>query len=474
MRKAKFMEYRVMALTASTVALSVLACSDQGAIRGEEYSQTESPLSIGDVELIYDGNRVRDVMQQLVDLGPRVAGSAVEQNAAEVLRSKFESFGLSTTLETSPVTMEWKDNCGSLLKFKDDKIKPIKLLPLTFSPHADITAPIVHVERGYPNEYPVGKSGYIALIRRGTIPFAFKVQYAFEAGAVAAVIYNNVPADGALPAFNAGAAPIPIANVTLEDGNAILSALDKGPVIASMHVNTERVLGTSRNVVATLPGTDTAGQILYMTAHYDSAAMRVKFDPNNSPKNCPQTYSSDAKKGSPGANDNASGVGALVEAARVLTTISQTKATIKFIAFSGEEVGLSGSLAYVLAHRTEIDTHAIGVVNLDMIGDGKYLLFGNASSPPELMEFAIGKAATISELYIPTGLPQQSDHAAFEWRNVPAMSLTRMIGETPNPYFFVDYPYYHQQTDTMDKVSVGLVESAGEFATLVAHDFAEL
>jgi aminopeptidase YwaD len=476
---AKCTTFNTVALTALAIALMSVSCSDEETETNEVVSQAVNPLTIEDVAPVYDANNVQADIEALVGLGPRVAGSAVERRAAEMIRTRFENFGLSVSPEDFPVTLAWNDNCGSLLKFKDDAIKPIHLLPMTFSPHAAVTAPIVHVDLGYPADYPVGKSGYIALIRRGVIPFAFKAQYAYEAGAVAAVVYEKAHIDGELPNYNAGTPPIPIANITWEDGSKILDKLAKKPLMATMHINTDRVFGPSRQVVATMPGTVTTHPTLYMTAHYDSAAMRIKMDRNGtiklngSPKNCPQSYGSDPKKGSPGADDNASGVAAMIEAARVLKGMPPMKATVKFIAFSGEEVGLSGSLAYVLAHRTEIDTLAIGVINLDMVGAGKYLLYGNASSPPTLMDFAYERASTISDLLIPTGLPQSSDHAAFEWRGVPAMALTRMIGEPQEPILFADYPYYHQPTDTMDKISVGLVESAGEFATLIAHDFAD-
>ncbi len=65
----------------------------------------------------------------------------------------------------------------------------------------------------------------------------------------------------------------------------------------------------------------------------------------------------------PGADDNASGVAAVMEQARVLTQY-QFDASLVFVAFDREEQGLHGAYAYVAAH----DPAGIqGMLNLDMI-----------------------------------------------------------------------------------------------------------
>jgi len=100
-----------------------------------------------------------------------------------------------------------------------------------------------------------------------------------------------------------------------------------------------------QNVEATLPGKDlTNKNILIFNAHYDSVA-------------------------SPGADDDASGTVAVLAAAYALSKF-QFNHTIKFIAFSGEEQGLFGSLAYVReAYENRDDI--LCEFNADMIGYAK-------------------------------------------------------------------------------------------------------
>ncbi len=110
-----------------------------------------------------------------------------------------------------------------------------------------------------------------------------------------------------------------------------------------------------RNVVATLPGKGPKSHKTYIIcAHYDSIAglqAGWMWDWKTLP--------------APGADDNASGTVAVLEAARILSNYDFDY-TIRFIAFSGEELGMFGSKHYAQAAAAAGDQIA-GVINLDMI-----------------------------------------------------------------------------------------------------------
>ncbi|MBE0674952.1 MAG: M28 family metallopeptidase [Bacteroidales bacterium] len=109
---------------------------------------------------------------------------------------------------------------------------------------------------------------------------------------------------------------------------------------------------TLKNVVATLKGTDpTDTRIIMMSAHFDSRAAR---DTDNTSQ-------------APGANDDASGIAAMLEIARVIS-VKGYPATIIFTAVSGEEHGLYGSKH--LAQRAKAENwNIIAFLNNDMIGN---------------------------------------------------------------------------------------------------------
>jgi len=100
------------------------------------------------------------------------------------------------------------------------------------------------------------------------------------------------------------------------------------------------------NIVVTIPGKTLPDEEILLTAHMDST-----------------TYDFDPEAPAPGADDNASGVAALLEALAVFSQY-EFERTIKIVFFSGEEYGLWGSRAYT-THNDMDDVEA--VINLDVI-----------------------------------------------------------------------------------------------------------
>ena len=72
---------------------------------------------------------------------------------------------------------------------------------------------------------------------------------------------------------------------------------------------------------------------------------------------------------SPGAFDNASGVGVMLEVARVVMALD-VKKPITFLATGGEEYGMCGALRYIQAHADEYDRENTYIINLDGLGVG--------------------------------------------------------------------------------------------------------
>lgn len=107
------------------------------------------------------------------------------------------------------------------------------------------------------------------------------------------------------------------------------------------------------NVVCTIPGADPSSRdrLYYVLAHLDSRATDV----NN------------AEIDAPGANDDGSGVAALIELARVISA-ERLDATVVLMATSGEEQGLYGARLHAQAAKAA-GKNIRAVLNNDMIGD---------------------------------------------------------------------------------------------------------
>jgi hypothetical protein len=151
-------------------------------------------------------------------------------------------------------------------------------------------------------------------------------------------------------------------------GDWIYSEFEKMGLYVEFHEwSFEKFQG--KNVVATLPGTDPSSNAIFIIcAHYDTV------------------------KNSPGANDDGSGVVAVLSIAEILSKYSFNH-TIKFITFSGEEVGTYGSFNYAREAYNKKD-NIIAVLNLDIIGyaetseGGKILRFFHEEPSTWISDFA--------------------------------------------------------------------------------------
>jgi hypothetical protein len=130
------------------------------------------------------------------------------------------------------------------------------------------------------------------------------------------------------------------------------------------------------NIVATLRGgqAESAGRTYVVSGHYDSMPTSVT------------DFTSDA----PGANDDASGVAAVLEMARVMAT-RHFDATIVFMAVAGEEQGLVGS-TYFAQQAKQQNLNIAGMFTNDIIGSS--VGQNGITDPYSVRIFAEGLAST--------------------------------------------------------------------------------
>lgn len=188
------------------------------------------------------------------------------------------------------------------------------------------------------------------------------------------------------------------------------------------------------NVIGVLRGRAKPERIHVIGAHYDSINRRGASAP------------------APGADDNASGVAALIEIARAIAGAGiPPRETILFVGFAAEEPGLIGSRALVNRLKAENATVA-DMISLDVIG---YLEPGtrrdlNVSSPDKGPAFGpfIAALEEIAAAYFPDWPFQSgpdiggtSDHYHFSGAGIPAV----MIGEDIEHFS----PYIHTDQDVV-------------------------
>jgi peptidase M28-like protein/WD40 repeat protein len=181
------------------------------------------------------------------------------------------------------------------------------------------------------------------------------------------------------------------------------------------------------NVVATLKGTTNPELVYVVSSHFDSRAE------------------------GPGADDDASGTAALLEAARVLAKHPQP-ATIVFASFTGEEAGLLGSREFV--RRAVMDSvHLVGALNNDMVGFANDQRLDNTIrySNPGIRDIQHGAAIQFTRLITYDALYYKSTDAAAYYEAYG--DIVGGIGSYP----VLSNPHYHEPHDVLETINHDLV-----------------
>ena len=165
---------------------------------------------------------------------------------------------------------------------------------------------------------------------------------------------------------------------------------------------------------------------------------------------------------SPGGFDNASGVGVMLEIARVVMARGEKK-SITFLAAGAEEYGMCGALRYVQKHTCEYDEENTYVINLDGlgVGNGVNVVTGYGIPPVRttdaLTDFfrASGEALGIqvSERHLPIGVGLDSIPIAS--RGFETVTLT--AGEVGRVALKI-----HSERDTCELLNTKSLQQVGE------------
>ena len=179
-----------------------------------------------------------------------------------------------------------------------------------------------------------------------------------------------------------------------------------GAARARVMVATRHRAAFSENVIATLPGADSAAASLFLAAHHDTQPFNT------------------------GADDNASGVICLLELARLLVQCSRRLRTIHFGSFGAEEQLSVGAAHFVRRHRWELNGIGL-VVNFDGLSSplGHNLLL-HSGHPGLAGSFQAALRRGGHDAVIGNEISPFGDHFPFTVYGVPAICLCRsnMLG----------------------------------------------
>ncbi|MBP6184678.1 MAG: M20/M25/M40 family metallo-hydrolase [Saprospiraceae bacterium] len=153
-----------------------------------------------------------------------------------------------------------------------------------------------------------------------------------------------------------------------------------------------------------------------------------------------------------GADDNASGVAALIYMAEALAKNGPKNNNYLFIGFSGEELGLFGSKYFV--ENPTIPLASINyMLNMDMVGrlDTVLVINGAGTSPSWKDVFNVSNKPGFSLVTNESGIGP-SDHTSFYLKNIPAIH-----------FFTGQHGDYHKPSDDAHLVNCEGIQTVGEF-----------
>ena len=222
-------------------------------------------------------------------------------------------------------------------------------------------------------------------------------------------------------------------------------------------VDERRTADTIHNVVGILRGRDNSLRNTYVAfgAHLDHIGVIPPVDGDSIAN---------------GADDDGSGVVALLEAARGLATQrSRPRRSMLFVFHSGEEKGLLGS-SYFTRHPTVPIDSIVAQINADMVGrNGRDSVFiVGPSAAPNSQSAVLGQIAdsvnvrsdrplifdrTFDNPAHPEHIYERSDHYSYAKRGIPVVFFTGPIHED-----------YHRVTDEVSKINF---EGLGRVARLI-------
>ncbi|MBI4833546.1 MAG: M28 family peptidase [Planctomycetes bacterium] len=344
--------------------------------------------------IIFNEQNAYRLLKQLAF--PRLGGTKEEKAAADLLKKYLKSIGLTAKEETFQM-QTFKDISASLevLTPYRKKYKVSVMGNSGSTPRGGIKAELAHFISSAPEELKKAK-GKIAITYNAVTKTIYQELRQNNARALiritgpSAALQNLKQND----LFTKAYGRIPSVLINYEDG---LEIVQKGARLVHLISLQKEMKATSRNIIATIPGTEFPNEKIILCAHYDSVNK------------------------SPGGVDNAGGSVTIADFASHFS-VNKPKRTLIFIWFGSEEMGLKGSWAYAEKHKKELVAPKPPIslkseeikllINLDVagtvLGNNGAVICGAESMANFIDSFAKEK-----------GIPMNVHHSAYSSDNIP-------------------------------------------------------
>jgi len=428
--------------------LASLVCA--ASVRAADISPSLQATARELMQQALNGNAAYGIVESLTtEVGPRPAGSAAEARARQWALARLEALGFShVRIEPFP-TQRWlrgEERAEIVAPFPQPlTISALggsaatgrggvegevavfgSLAELRAAPAGSLAGKIVFVDEAMTRTQDGSGYGAAVAKRYGT---AFAAQ---EGGALAALIRSVGTSSDRFahtgqmrsPEYDGGEG-VPVAALSAPDADQLVRALGRGGPVTLRLVLTPRWLpdGESGNVIAEIPGSAAAEEIVLVGAHLDSWDLGT------------------------GAVDDGAGVGIVVAAASLLRDHlpRAPRRTVRVVLFGSEETVLAGARAYADQHADELSRHIVAAES--DFGAGDIWRFDTG-----VAEDKVAAAQAVAAVLQPLGIGPGGNNARggpdlmyLKKAGVPVVDLKQ------NGWDYFDL--HHTANDTLDKIA---------------------
>ncbi len=405
-----------------------------------------------------------DLRRLTDEVGGRVSGTPAMSRAVDWALTAFRGAGVEAHTESYKMPLTWSEG-ATRLEILTGVNFPVALVSEGWSaptPAGGIEANLLHIGNGTEADFQkAGERARNAILLVDSpviqswndldeeysraIPIKQRAVAAgarallWTAGRERRLLYRHTDTvDGEL-------SPLPIATVAREDAMRLARLSDAGPTPLRVRLSMPNITGgpaEERNVVAEIKGREHPEEFIVLGAHLDSWDLGT------------------------GALDNGCNAALVIAAARAIQASGvRPRRTIRFVLFSGEEVGFLGSRAYTKQHRSELDRLRAMVVVDDGVGRITGFSLSGRSDVRESLEELLRPLSAFDSAELSLAGSLGTDNVDFMLEGVP----TLIADQDPANYM----QNYHAASDTYDKVDLHQLAQNIAFAAAVTYRIAD-
>jgi len=400
------------------------------------------------------GLKALDNIAELAKIGDRFVGTEGDKKATDFVKRQFKSYGL-----------EIRETPFSALSFIEEKAslkilatgEELEVVAPYFSPSTrpgGIDAELVLVKDGAEADYArVAVRDRIVVLTEEVLGYSMFwlgtfAERAAQAGAVGMVLIHPMPwpyrasmeAGNSILKNRFCEQQLPAVCVSALGGFRLMHALGEKQAKVRLEVRTRIEEKDSVIISAFRRGTMHLEERVAILAHRDNGI-------------------------APGANDNATGIGTMLEIARVLSQ-TRPKRSIEFISSTAEEGVTLGAYTYCQIHKEDLVKNMKALLDIDML-----------SGVGTVKQVEVGFWPDTEPLQHSEWLMKMVDDVAAElgygfgrmtaaW-GVPEEGRFLEIGVPATCLWGNDDPYYHSSHDTLDKINPNNLKAAGDTIAIV-------